>query len=264
MNRKHSRRSIISSAEDVSLVSRSRSIIQKERNIVPNASINTSATSNNQNSLSLESQRENTENVLLIWLDLNTNGSDENADDSITKLQHIINMIKTFTDPNACIDYLTDIKDEEVFMIISGSCTEQFISLIQDIPKLRSIYVFDSQQTNNVQWVQDPRKIKGVFTHIEYICDALKRDMCRLMIDLTPISIISSTSALNLDDIDQSFMYTQLLKQTILEIEHDKQARKDFTDFLLSRCIDPNSQSKAIYQFEQSYELHSPIRWYTK
>ncbi|CAF1443373.1 unnamed protein product, partial [Rotaria sordida] len=41
------------------------------------------------------------------------------------------------------------------------------------------------------------------------------------MIDLTPFSIVSPTSSPNFDTLDQSFMYTQLLKEIILEMKYD-------------------------------------------
>jgi hypothetical protein len=60
-------------------------------------------------------------------------------------------------------------------------------------------------------------------------------------------------------------MYSQILKEIILDIEHDKIAKKEFVDFCCIHYADDNNiQSNKIRDFERLYESHSPIWWYTK
>ncbi|CAF1544901.1 unnamed protein product, partial [Rotaria sordida] len=60
------------------------------------------------------------QNFVLIWLhshidELNSN----DFRNSIVELQRVVNSINTFTDIDQCIDFLTDIKEEKILMIIS-------------------------------------------------------------------------------------------------------------------------------------------------
>ena len=54
------------------------------------------------------------ENFLIIWLNLE---SDEFDERSLNKLRKIINSIKTLSDTEQCIDYISQIQDEKIFMI---------------------------------------------------------------------------------------------------------------------------------------------------
>jgi tetratricopeptide (TPR) repeat protein len=264
MIKRESEISIIPPLKNEDKMSESRSIVNAHTNTVSDIRepIKTLLTNQN-NSLTVTSSRV-TENFIFIWLNLNMNDSKENTDDSITKLQHIVDSIKIFQDPNECIDFLTDIKYEQIFIIISGSSIKHLVSCIEDIPKLRSIYILDNQSTNDdEQWVQEHKKVKGIFTQIDYICHPLKKDIYVLMIDLTPFSIISTTSLTNRDELDQSFMYTQLLKEIILKTEYDQKARKEFVEFCLIDYKDNTSQIEKINKFDRDYQDHSPIWWYT-
>ncbi len=107
--------------------------------------------------------------------------------------------------------------------------------------------------------------MKGIYTEIEHICDVIKQDAHRFVVDLTSVSIIAPSSSLNLDELDQSFMYTQLLKEIIIDIEYDaEKAREEFTRFCQICSAAKDFQSKTINQFQRYYENHSPIWWYTK
>ena len=62
------------------------------------------------------------QDVLLIWLDSNID--EEHNDDcrnTITQLKHVVNAVKTFTDGEQCITFLSENNDYKVCMIISGA-----------------------------------------------------------------------------------------------------------------------------------------------
>ncbi len=75
-------------------------------------------------------------------------------------------------------------------------------------------------------------------------------------------NILSSNC--NLNELDQSFMYSQLLKETILEIEYDDDTRKLFADFCRVQYSGNERMLYKIDKFENNYKLYSPIWWYTK
>ncbi|CAF1278296.1 unnamed protein product [Adineta steineri] len=64
----------------------------------------------------------------------------------------------------------------------------------------------------------------------------------------------------NLNQLEPTFMYTQIFKEIILDMKYDKQAIKQFTTYC--RQHDCGS-AKDIDQFENEYHTQSPIWWYT-
>ena len=204
------------------------------------------------------------EQILVVWLDVNINDANKETRLSIRKLQHIVNSVKTFHDTNECIDFLTDLKNETVYMIISNDFIQWILPLINDIPQLHAIYHYDSNHTQPENWIQGSGKVKGLFIQIDAICNAVKRSICKSEIDSTLISIVPENSIINFDELDQSFMYSQILKETIIDIEHDEKAKEEFVNFCRGQYFNNEVQLGIVNTFERDYKLHSPIWWYTK
>ncbi|CAF4091600.1 unnamed protein product, partial [Rotaria sp. Silwood2] len=162
------------------------------------------------------------------------------------------------------MDYLTDIKHEKAFMIVSDALGQQVMPLIEQIPQLHAVYIFCGDQTRHEHWIKDYYKVKGIFTRIEPLCDILKRDIRQTDIYFTPISIVSVSSAIDLNQLDQSFMYSQLLKEILLEMEYDEKAKTEFIEFCQIQHVDNESSLHVIDEFERKYDRPSPIWWYTR
>jgi hypothetical protein len=157
-------------------------------------------------------------NVLLIWLDSNSDKNNDDCRNMITQLRCVVNTINTFTDVDQCMDFLTANYNEEILMVISDALVQQTVPLIQDITQLHRIFlsfVQTKQDMNN--W----SKINSVFTEISSICEALKQTahQCeQKTISFGSVSTNDDAFKTNLDQLDCSFMYTKILKE--------------FTDFL--------------------------------
>ncbi|CAF1499621.1 unnamed protein product [Adineta ricciae] len=73
------------------------------------------------------------QNFYIICLDSNTNQKDYTHHDKLKQLQNIANIVDTFHDVDNCIDFVTDIKHEKVFLVLSSTFSCYIISLIHDI-----------------------------------------------------------------------------------------------------------------------------------
>ncbi|CAF1511244.1 unnamed protein product, partial [Rotaria sp. Silwood1] len=135
---------------------------------------------------------------------------------------------------------------------VSGSLGRQIVPEIEAWPQLEAIYVFCGNQSVHEQWAKKISKIKGVYTKIEPICQALEIDRQRCDQAMIPISF---------NGLDPLFMYTQLLKEALLEIEDDdKKSIKDLTDYCREQDDISEDQIKLV---EREYRAHTPIWWYT-
>ncbi|CAF4290778.1 unnamed protein product, partial [Rotaria sordida] len=92
------------------------------------------------------------QNFLLVWLDANLDESNEDFKKSLRRLRHVVASITTFTDAQECINFLSEIKKEKIFMIVSGSLGRQIVPEIEVLPQLESIYVFCRDQVVDEEW----------------------------------------------------------------------------------------------------------------
>src|SRR4051794_26889969 len=71
------------------------------------------------------------QNVLLIWLDPSLNEeNNEDSQNTIIQLQHVVNSINPFKDVDECVIFLLERKDEKVVMIISDSLAPIAVPLV--------------------------------------------------------------------------------------------------------------------------------------
>jgi hypothetical protein len=190
---------------------------------------------------------------VIIWLDLNVNELDEKYQNRIIKLRQISDSTQIFVDTTQCVDCITDLKHEKVFMIISCDVEQWVISFIHSIDQLDSIYIFCEHTEKHNEWTKDWPKMKGVYANIESVSNAIKHETRRWDLSLISISIVTSTNDFN--KLDQSFMYSQLLTGIIRKLEDDHgEAKNRFVKFLRCQYVGNDAQLKIIDEFERDYE----------
>ncbi|CAF1301552.1 unnamed protein product [Rotaria sp. Silwood1] len=137
-------------------------------------------------------------------------------------------------------------------MIVSGALAQHIIPIIQECPQLVSIYILCDNQSIRDEWAKTIPKVKGIYTQIEPICKALQIDQENC--DRAMISI-------SFNRIDPLFMYTQLLKEALLEIEDDD--AKSIKELVEYCRLQSDASEKTLEKIEEEYRNHSPIWWYT-
>ncbi|CAF3918870.1 unnamed protein product [Adineta steineri] len=129
--------------------------------------------------------------------------------------------------------------------------------------QLDTIYVLCGNKSKHKKWAKNWIKIKGVHTNIKEICEALQlaikqRDQDTIAVSFLTVNEMTSTD--NLNQLEPTFMYTQIFKEILLDMGHDNQAISDFITY--SRRNNSGS-SININRFEKEYHSQSAIRWYT-
>ena len=192
------------------------------------------------------------QNFLLVWLDANFNESSADFKKSLKYLRQVVSSIETFTDAEECVKFLDQVKQEKAFMIVLGSLGRQVVPEIESKPQLEAVYVFCLSKSTHEEWASKIPKVKGVYTDIKPICKALQIDGKNC--DRAMVSI-------SFNGIDALFMYTQLLKEAILQIEDDDgKSLKELADYCRSQ---ENISENQIVKLEKEYRSHTPIWWYT-
>jgi hypothetical protein len=165
---------------------------------------------------------------------------------------------------------MNKIKDEKVFLIVSGSLGQQLVPKIEHDTNLDSIYIFCWDKLKHEQWANKDHhhKIIGVFTDIRDVCNQLKEDIKHCQYEFTSIQTLNSQTLKIVNHLDASFMYSQLLKEILLSMDQNdidlKEAKDKFVDFCRIYYAKNSAKLCVIEEFNQNYSNSSPIWWYTR
>ena len=206
------------------------------------------------------------ENFILVWLDASISEANADNEKPIDEFRKIINCVKLFTNSDACIDFLTTVQIEQIFLIVSRSFSELIVPCVEDLAQIHSIYVFCRNESEHEKWWQTHEKVRGIFIQIDHICASLVRDMKRCDIDTVPINILgsSTTTTSDLNHLEPSFMYSQLLKEILFEIKYDDQSPQKLAAYCRIQYAQNKIELCVIDEFEHEYSNHTPIWWYTR
>ena len=226
-----------------------------------------SATSNNTVSRR-RSKIKMVQNVILASLDNQTDDNNNDCRNMIKQLQCVLDDLITFTDEGDCIEFIATINDTKACMIIPGYLGQNIVPRLHNMFQIDSIFIFCSNKQNYDELSKDWSKIKGVFTEVTSICEALNQATQRceqnaFSMSIMPIS--DDTSKKNSDQLDSSFMYTQILKEILLTITFEAQHLNEFIKYC--RDLFPQTrntgQLRNVTDLEQKYQDKTPIWWYT-
>ena len=185
----------------------------------------------------------------------------------MVQLQSVVNDVHIFTQRDECIDFLTEVDHMKVSLIMAGTLGQQILPFLHDIPQLDGVYIYDCNKCSSEQWTKTWVKVKGVHTEITLICESLQQNLKQINQDSIAVSFVTveeEASGQNLDQLEPSFMYTQLFKEILLEMKHDQNSINDFILFWSQHYINNTHQLNIIAEFEREYRPKSSIWWYTR
>ncbi|CAF1239805.1 unnamed protein product [Adineta steineri] len=201
------------------------------------------------------------QNVLLIWLDNNINENNADCNNTIKQLKRVVNNVNTFTEGEECIEFIQAITNNKVCMIVSGSLGKHIVSHVHHMSQVDTILIFCSNREWHKQWAKEWPKIKGVFTDVTSICEALKQAAHQCEQNATSISFVASDK--KLDQLDPSFMYSQILKEILLTINFEDKHFKEFITYCRDVYDDDENELKNVNQLQKTYKNNISIWWYT-
>ncbi|CAF0834047.1 unnamed protein product [Adineta ricciae] len=205
---------------------------------------------------------ESSRNMVVVWLNNDMIDHNENYQNTITELQAVVDDVYTFTDNDECVDSVSNMTDAKVCLIICESLGQYIIPCVHDISQIHSILIFGDTEKRQEQRVKKWHKVKGIFTDKESICNELKQIVRRYNQHTVPMSLILPDK--KLDQLDPSFMYTQILKEILFTIDFDEEHIKEFINYCCDTFDVSENQLTKFKQFEREYRHKTPIWWYSK
>jgi hypothetical protein len=135
------------------------------------------------------------------------------------------------------------------------------------MPQLDAIYIFDNETMALKKWSNEWSKVKDVYSKITSICEALTQDVKQCNRNCIPVSFVPSndgTTNPNMDQLDPSFMYTQIFKEILLKNEFNQKSIEDLIAYCRQQYEANRSTLNTIAEFECEYRTQSPIWCYTR
>ena len=207
------------------------------------------------------------QNFLVVWLEENIDEvNDTDCQNTIIKLREVVNEVNTFTNMEECVTFINNIKVERVFLISSDALGQTIVPIVHNMVQVNTIYIFCRNKLRHEQWTKQWFKIKGVFTDIQPISEVLKKSVheCdRNTISMSFVPMDVDTATTNLGQLDQSFMYTQILKEILLTIDFQREHCREFIVYCREKFIGNPVELRNVDKLEQEYRRHPPIWWYT-
>ncbi|CAF4167327.1 unnamed protein product [Adineta steineri] len=146
-------------------------------------------------------------------------------------------------------------------MIVSGSLGKHIVPHVHHMSQVDTIFIFCNNQESHEQWAKEWSKLKGVLTEITPICEALKQAARQCEQNAISISFVALNK--KLDQLDPSFMYTQILKEILLTIDFEDKHFKEFITYCREAFGNDKNELKNINQLETAYKNNTSIWWYT-
>ncbi|CAF1291173.1 unnamed protein product [Adineta ricciae] len=202
-----------------------------------------------------------TQGFLVVWLDTHIHTNNQDYRHAITQLQHIVTDIPIFTDNDQCVEFILNSIHSKVCLITSGSIGQFILSCVHDIPNIDSMFIFCNNQNRHEQLAKKWSKVKCVSIDIMTICEQLKQIIRRHELNDIPMSFVQPGK--RTDQLDPSFMYTQIIKEILLTIRFEHKHIKEYVDFYCDKFVDNDIDRKKVKQLEDEYDKHTPIWWYT-
>lgn len=137
-------------------------------------------------------RRHKIQNYFVIWLDDFTVFQTDEFKDSLAQLCTVVGEVEIGSDPSECVDMLRELHKSKIFLIISETLVEHFISVIHDFQQLDAIYILCRNKVRDEQWIKQWLKIRGVFTSITSICESLKNVSRKFDQNDIPMSFIAN------------------------------------------------------------------------
>ncbi|CAF0735996.1 unnamed protein product [Adineta steineri] len=212
---------------------------------------------------SIERRRRIVQDHLLIWLDESMDETNKDYKHILTQIQTGANNVNVFTQRDECVDFISDNENIKSFLVVENTIAQHIIPFINDVPQLDGVYIFSDIEILQEEWTTKCQKIKSVHSNINDLCKSLQSCIKTCNQDSIAVSFLTVTeidSTDNLNQLEPTFMYTQIFKDILLDMKHGEQAITEFTSYCRQNKF---GSAINIDRFEKEYHAQSAIWWYT-
>ncbi|CAF0834501.1 unnamed protein product [Rotaria sordida] len=178
----------------------------------------------------VQTNRKNYEDFIVVWLDENIQKIDD-TQKVIAELRKMMNRLEIFDNKECCLDFLRGIKREKLLLVLSDSFGQYVLPQINSIPQLASVYIFSADKIKHENCSSSFKIVHGIYTDITSLCEKIRNYIKLSSNDLQVINTII-VDDINKNRQEPSFMYVQILKDILVDMQHDIETEIKFIDDL--------------------------------
>ncbi|CAF1009498.1 unnamed protein product [Adineta steineri] len=201
---------------------------------------------------------DNKEDIQLIWLDGNMN----NSNDYLLTQSMLIELnsaVQFYSDFDRCLDLIKSIKDEQIFLIVSGTFAQRILLEGHHHRSLVAIFIFCSNDQHYKPLMQEYNKIIGIFTNQHDLLKSIKEKMNIVKKQTLTFSLFDQKQK-SLKDLSQesaSFLLHQMLIYVLKQMSQDEQSKKEMLNMCRGYYKNNKQELKNIEEFKNTY---TPLR----
>ncbi|CAF1625058.1 unnamed protein product, partial [Didymodactylos carnosus] len=197
-------------------------------------------------------EQQNLENFQIVWLDANINKTDDNSQ-TISRLRASINYLNIFDNVCDCYDYIAGVQNEKVFLIVSGSISQDIVPYTHQMPQIQFIYIYCFDIKKYEQWARNYDIVRGTYTNMNDVCEQLSKDVTSSRKFLFMNILSTSIKEKEINKQEASFMYFQLLTEILTGMEHEDDAKTNMINHCRLQYIGNEIDLKYIDEFDKTY-----------
>ena len=186
------------------------------------------------------------ENCLIVWLCDDTHGTE--------RLRQLGYELKVFGNIDTCIDFLAEIDDERVFLIVSSPqpSLERFYALAQ----IEKIYLFNPTSSTSTAEIHN---MDSLYQQLQQDIELCESDL----IALTTVPSSSQPSALSTDLTKQeaSFLFGQTIKEVTHRLKFESRSKDVLVDFCRTHYANNPTPLSLIDTFANEYRPNRALWW---
>jgi tetratricopeptide (TPR) repeat protein len=209
------------------------------------------------------------EDSIITWFDEEFQKKDTNYFHLITQTRQITNDVKIFDTLDFLCNYIKQVIDEKVFLVVSGPVDETLWSFACNSPQIASIYIFCTLKTFGEKSNIQHSKLKGVYTEFDSLYDQLKYDVKQYENNLIQFRTLNSSITNLFDPRNQyqsllSYYFFKYLKNILNNLDKNTHDYSEMIAFYRERYAKNYSALYKIDEFQHEYEPNYAISWYIK
>ncbi|CAF3375458.1 unnamed protein product [Rotaria socialis] len=204
----------------------------------------------------------NLESHQLVWLDPTVDRNQESdALASLENLRKIVDYTKLFNNVEQCQQFIEQTKVTTTFITTSDDLGEQLVSNVYNLKNVYSIYIYNTTNNYQQEWISNYSKIKQVYSNIEQLLNELKDDVDKYL-NHDNETIFGKIRQENTTDGFMSLLVD--IVDIFCYLPYPEDCRRKFIETLREYYNGKEAELAVLKNFEQDYRSDKAIWWYTR
>ena len=208
----------------------------------------------------------NFEGIVLLWFDPRI-GTTDDTKLTTEELREINDRVIVCSELIDCVTHMESIQDEKIFLITSGKEATYFLPEIHKWKQIDSVFIFCLKVTKYEYLLQKYEPVVGIYSERSTLISAITENVRLFHRQLDAFNFYDQHKEKSTRDLSKEsaeFLWFQLLKDVLLQMPQNKQAKQELIDFALKYYRGNRKEHTNIIEFQKSYKSDQSIHWYTK